>query len=220
MLNVYFETIDEVTRPILFGLRSGCYSRIKCWFKDDDLRNIARMKDVQPIRYRETDMNLCCYSWDIENVCASLKCDGGLEHLVWRWLHDGMRFVCIDSKEHCKNRIVLFQDARYKTDYPQEFVKVPCFRTLEDLLRYAQEQGVFSFTLTDSQRFKKCNGINPIQGASVYQENKTGYYWYLDMLHKAHYEVFDKTGKKHLGEADLEGNLDTEKADKNKQLEV
>lgn len=37
------------------------------------------------------------------------------------------------------------------------------------------------------------------------------------MFHKTHYEVFDSTGKIHLGEADLEGNLDVTKKDKSKK---
>ena len=36
------------------------------------------------------------------------------------------------------------------------------------------------------------------------------------MFHKTHYEVFDSTGKKHLGEADMDGNLDEDKSDTSK----
>ncbi len=49
-----------------------------------------------------------------------------------------------------------------------------------------------------------------VQGARVYQELSTKYYWYLDNFHKNHYEVFSKDGK-HLGVADLDGTLDTSK---------
>ena len=40
------------------------------------------------------------------------------------------------------------------------------------------------------------------------------------MLHKTHYEVFDKTGRKHLGEANLEGTIDSGKADPSKHLDI
>ncbi len=43
------------------------------------------------------------------------------------------------------------------------------------------------------------------KGAQIYKEISTGYYWYLDTLHKNELEVFDKGGK-HLGTSDLEGN--------------
>lgn len=56
-----------------------------------------------------------------------------------------------------------------------------------------------------------------VQGATVYKEKSTGYYWYLDNFHKTHYEVFDKTGKKHIGEANLDGKIDFSRADSKKQ---
>ena len=50
----------------------------------------------------------------------------------------------------------------------------------------------------------------------------TGNYWYIDNLHfgkAAHLEVFDKTGL-HIGEADLQGNIDTTKQDRNKAIDL
>ena len=44
------------------------------------------------------------------------------------------------------------------------------------------------------------------QGATVFQEKATGNYWYIDNLHKDHFEVFD-TQLKHLGTADMYGNI-------------
>ena len=40
------------------------------------------------------------------------------------------------------------------------------------------------------------------------------------LLHKTHYEVFDNTGKKHLGEANLNGVLYKDKAEKGRMLNV
>ncbi|ASB86791.1 T7SS effector LXG polymorphic toxin [Bacillus sonorensis] len=59
-----------------------------------------------------------------------------------------------------------------------------------------------------------------VKGATVYA--KDGLYYYRDTLHvgeAAHIEVFDHTGKKHLGEADpISGVLDESKADGNKSI--
>lgn len=85
---------------------------------------------------------------------------------------------------------------------------------------FLSSKGVFTFALDDETRFEKCKGIDPVQGASVYKELKTGHYWYKDMFHKNHYEVFGKGGREHLGEADLEGILDKTKADKKKHINV
>ncbi|MDR1678435.1 MAG: hypothetical protein LBR81_01495 [Prevotellaceae bacterium] len=76
---------------------------------------------------------------------------------------------------------------------------------------------IISFSLTDNTRFTKTSLVN--QGKSVYQEISTGYFWCLDNFHRNHYEVFDSIGK-HLGEADLKGNLDSSKKDTTKKITV
>lgn len=59
-----------------------------------------------------------------------------------------------------------------------------------------------------------------VKGAQVYE--KDGLYYYRDTLHvgeASHIEVFDRTGRKHLGEADpISGVLDESKADPNKSI--
>jgi hypothetical protein len=61
----------------------------------------------------------------------------------------------------------------------------------------------------------------PLQGGrKVYRHLKNRTYWYVDNLHigkAAHIEVFDSNGKKHLGEANLQGILDYSKADSTKK---
>jgi hypothetical protein len=62
-----------------------------------------------------------------------------------------------------------------------------------------------------------------VQGKPIYKHLQTGQYWYIDNFHKQqqgnrHFEVFDASGKNHLGEADLNGNLDITKADNRKKL--
>lgn len=72
--------------------------------------------------------------------------------------------------------------------------------------------------LRDHDRFEPTN--YKFGGRKIYQEKSTGYLWYVDNLHfgqSAHLEVFERTGKRHLGESDLDGNLDREKSDTNKK---
>lgn len=73
--------------------------------------------------------------------------------------------------------------------------------------------------LNDKKRFKKTSII--FQGRNIYCEYSTGHYWYIDNFHpgqSAHFEVFDKQ-RKHIGEADLEGNIDKTKCDKTKRIQ-
>lgn len=67
---------------------------------------------------------------------------------------------------------------------------------------------IYSFSLKDGTRFQKDGRI--VQGQNVYREIDTGYYWYLDNLHKNHYEVFDGNGQ-HIGTANTDGVIDPSK---------
>ncbi|MEH2255514.1 MAG: hypothetical protein V7K60_04755 [Nostoc sp.] len=74
--------------------------------------------------------------------------------------------------------------------------------------------------LRDTTRFRKTSFR--YDGRFVYCEFTTSWYWYVDNLHEgkaAHLEVFDKRGF-HLGEADLQGNIDTAKKDKDKTIDL
>ncbi len=74
--------------------------------------------------------------------------------------------------------------------------------------------------LRDKRRFQKTS--YRFQERIIYCELSTEKYWYIDNLHygkAAHIEVFDKKGS-HLGEADLQGNIDTTKKDKDKTINL
>ena len=60
------------------------------------------------------------------------------------------------------------------------------------------------------------------QGRNIYREYSTGHYWYIDNLHTgkaSHFEVFDEK-RKHIGEANLDGDIDINKRDPNKKLKI
>ncbi|MBQ7080589.1 MAG: hypothetical protein IJM92_13235 [Fibrobacter sp.] len=75
--------------------------------------------------------------------------------------------------------------------------------------------------LEKDSRFRKSTH-KPVKGAVVYEEIETEYLWYKDTFHtgkSAHFEVFNSVGI-HLGEASLDGALDRNKADKNKNGKI
>lgn len=80
---------------------------------------------------------------------------------------------------------------------------------------------------TDKQTIlRHTNRFEPTQklydSRRIYKEKETGYFWYVDNLHygqSAHLEVFDNTGNNHIGESDLEGNIDKAKSDNNKSID-
>lgn len=219
MINIYFHVIDSETSSILKILRNLRNQNIKLWFNTSDNKEaINFIKDKSLIEHKDVDNELVCFLWNISGTATvPLYNNDGLFHLVSRYISDKTDFVCIDSKEYAKNQLVLFQDAIHKTEYPKELIKIPCYKDRASFFQYLEDKGIFSFSLKDKRRFQKCANIAPVQGSSVYKEIATGYYWYKDNFHRTHYEVFDSSGKKHLGEADLDGVIDKNKADKNKR---
>ncbi|MCK5719888.1 MAG: hypothetical protein KAH84_08090 [Thiomargarita sp.] len=74
--------------------------------------------------------------------------------------------------------------------------------------------------LSNNTQFEKTSLI--CQGRNIYRELAIHRYWYIDNLHygkAAHLEVFDKTGK-HVGEANLLGNIDYSKKDSTKTISI
>jgi hypothetical protein len=74
--------------------------------------------------------------------------------------------------------------------------------------------------LRDTQRFQKTQNL--YDGRSVYREIQSDWYWYVDNFHygqASHIEVFNAQGN-HIGESDLEGNIDETKKDSNKMIDL
>lgn len=66
----------------------------------------------------------------------------------------------------------------------------------------------YDFLLDNPIRFEPTGKIYYPSKQPIYREKSTGYYWYYDYMHKdnkKHFEVFDSTGKTHIGEADMNG---------------
>jgi len=106
---------------------------------------------------------------------------------------------CLDEKSALENWL------KVKVNLYDEFANKPP----------TDEQTILSGT-----QFKKTALI--CQGRNIYQELATHRYWFVDNLHygkAAHLEVFDKTGK-HIGEADLQGNIDDSKRDSKKTISL
>lgn len=215
ILNVYFKLVDDTTLPILEELRRHRYKSIRYWINPIYTSHF-HIRDYRDIQHEQINHQLTCFDWNIDSGIAEPQNDG-LEHLVSRFLTDGTKFVIVDNCHHAGNQLVLFQDASHLNDFPNGFVKVPCFCNFEDLLDYALSENIFSFSLDHNADFERTK--QNVQGKTVFKEKKRNRFWYLDNLHKNHYEVFDSKGI-HLGEANLEGELDTTKKDKTKTITI
>lgn len=219
-INVYIKTVDAVTIPIISQLRHIRHPNLILWI-DEEYRNnklFLHWKDKHIIEHPLLKPEIVCHEWDVDSCAVLPYINNGMRHVLSRCCTEHVDFIIVDSVSHPKNRITLFRDAPHHADLPDRFFKFPSFCSIDPLLDYCEVNGFLPFTLKDESCFLPATGISPVQGAVVYKEIKTGRYWYRDMLHKNHYEVFDKTGQTHLGEADMDGNLDLSKSDSRKKL--
>ena len=92
-------------------------------------------------------------------------------------------------------------------------IELSCVDTIENTVNWIKENCIDKLIVENSERFERTS--KQVKGATIYKEKDTGLYWYLDTLHKNHYEVFNPQNE-HLGEADLEGNIDKSKKDNSK----
>lgn len=216
MVNVYFMSLGGEGMAIYRSLRKRNRRNIRIWLNRDDLENRLKHtlgKDLKLINDSSENPDLFFNIWDknsmIVEVCRDDRCflPDRMKEL------EGESFVCIDSGARHKNELIFFMDSHDKDELPERFLRVPCFCELAPLMDKLSELRVFEFSLEDTTRFRRTRDV--VQGQPVFLEIEKNRYWYLDNKHKDHYEVFNSKGD-HLGEANMQGELDTAQRDKNK----
>lgn len=215
--------MSQTTGEIIARLREQRNPNICIWLCKEELKKseekyrriIVNWKDIRYVDENcAIDNNLSYFEWDTQSGIASrLFC--GLRWVIAR--NEQTEFCVVTSREVAHNCLIMFKDAPHKEELPDIFIKIKCFNKYPQIFEYCRKNDAFKFSLDNNSNFIKASGIDSVQGATVYKDIKTNNFWYLDMLHKNHYEVFDPTGKKHLGEADMEGNVDKNKKDRNKK---
>lgn len=108
--------------------------------------------------------------------------------------------------------IYLIQEEKWSK--PPQFHSIPQFIASSKLQLWLTKNPP-SFSLENNPCFKRIK--ETFQGAQVYQKSPSGQFWYLDQLHKDHYEVFDAQ-RRHLGTADLQGRLNRSKRKKGRSF--
>lgn len=210
MLFVFVEKITASILKELSEARGHANPEIKLCF-DSATR---RSKPIMTIKNAEEINGNCAgllpISWDIDRgQCQYIN----TAYSVLSAKNNFSDYVLLDSNAYPKGQLAFFIDKQNDKAYPKQFYKIPAFKSYSDIINYGiSNKLIKAFSLDDKKRFKKLNG-KQFQGQPIYKELNTGCYWYLDNLHKNHYEVFDPTGDKHLAEASLDGIPDYSKAD-------
>ncbi len=188
---------DEIKK-----IRDAKIKGLKLYFIDnnDVPAYCRRMKDVKFLSSNINDT--FSFNWDknkraaipISNMTPFLNCMdsiGGYNVMLGIYCSD-----------------IFFKDNIRESSLPDKFYRISFFPDFDSLKKYCYTNRFIYFSL-DTGDFNKLGKKE--QGQPIYKELRTGFYWYLDNLHKNHYEVFDRNCK-HVGEASLEGVLDRSKA--------
>ena len=113
-----------------------------------------------------------------------------------------------DSVE--RDFVPIIIDAQHKDNLPR-LVKIQYCHPASTFIEILDaEIDKRSFSLRDQAKFLRTNYTYRPSHQRIYQNLVTKDYWYYDFYHrenKKHYEVFNSTDYKHVGEADMEGNM-------------
>ena len=143
---------------------------------------------------------ICTYEYNKTNVCGySIAEACERDKIVISFIHSDFSEVKLSV---LKNKNIT--------------IKLDNLFTVGHYNTVARQRGIIvEFSLKDTTRFNKTKLVR--QGQPVYKEIETSRYWYLDNLHRNHYEVFDSS-EVHIGIADMQGNVDISKQVSNRCL--
>lgn len=202
------EIIDEFQ-----GIRSKF---VKIWIPRSVLEQDRQYRSSfrEPLENNlNPDNSISCFEWNVDNAEVT-----PIDRLYNYWIErfdDNQIGIILSNEVSPKDRKSMFLDARHKSELPDRWYHYKCFSDRDGIMAFCESVGAIVFALCEGTKFTKANGFGP----KVYKEKETGYLWYLDMLHGNHYEVFDSTGKIHIGEADVStGRIDRSKAVRGRRI--
>lgn len=218
MVNVFILDDTNEIKEIAKALRLSKHKNIRIWILSAwaDVPPYKFWKDKHVIDKNIGELTNQYFEWNIFTT-EVYPLSNELRSLWWRIKNQNMVFCILTNMPQPKNRKVMFEDSRTDDTYPTDFESIRCFSDYDGLMNYCKETGEVRFSLKDPSFFTHAHDIPNVKGAEVYREIATNRLWYLDTFHKDHYEVFDRIGHNHLGEADLNGVIDFKKADNSKK---
>ena len=225
---IYFDkAIVSNTSPIINASFASCLNSIRDkalkQALEDTLFNRLNVRNWRDEQFHSLSDTYFCIGSDVKNT--------SIAELAERKLRvDDLKCFLINFQNSTFQEYLLITVVKNSSTN----VELDCVRNGDQLINYLEsnfaiKSFIYNFdesyppidrqtVLNDSSRFMPKRMRR--QGRTVYREKTTGYYWYVDNEHYgegAHLEVFDSLGE-HIGRADLYGNIDRNKKDRNRRL--
>lgn len=187
---------------------------------DIRLRNFIGKSAIDFREKPKQQNDISYFIWDL-NTCEVKPLNNNILAEIPEYWNENEEFLIINFSNEYDNQkrgyLPIFKDAWHQNNLPK-FFKTDFVTDFQELELWLATYQVSEFSLLDRSRFERTKWL--CQGAKIYQEIKTKRFWYLDMFHKDHYEVFDKTGKNHLGTSNLKGEISEDKKDDSRSIDV
>ena len=127
--------------------------------------------------------------------------------------------VCLGNSVNVKREeLHIIRDAVQISEFPS-FVNVSATNDNIGFVRWTTTIPEGKFVLKGNANYEPLEKF--WKKERIYKHKATGNYWYFDFNHKdnnIHYEVFDDTGNNHLGEADVNGNINPNTSSSQKKI--
>lgn len=215
-LDIYFcqeDNLGAINSQNIYGGKTLIFKK---------LEKLKNRKDFKP----DIDNEAQYYKWENQAFYANNPAEliyGDLASVVERremYEAEQILLVLIGEKPDGRTYKTFIKEKNKQTvDYPI-FISIDYVTNANEWNVWYKKQFPLKNILADTTRFARTNKMFIKHGrySQIYQEKHTKYYWYLDVWHKDHYEVFDETGEFHLGEVDLNDKLIPNSIDSTKSI--
>ncbi len=233
------QILEETSKDILSNFndllkRLKTETNVKLFYDPNNIRSFIGLNDVLQI-YLEKDINLLRIKLSKNNVVNTIETnivDNNCSYFKWnmntfnvenvfnilreiteRKIHfNEDKYILINfnnSIEHCRERILVFKDAKHIIEFPVNFIHIDFVSDFLEFEIWLKTNHIKEFSVLDKNKFKRTSFVQ--QGKPVFESIENGFFWYIDNFHKNEYEVFD-SNRNHIGVADLLGIIDETKA--------
>ena len=173
------------------------------------LQIILRQHSAISITKNSIRQSSCIYiTWNLDE-CPTVKYTQNIlaeiSERIFQYPQESHLLLNIQNAiSTCREKILVFKDAKHLSDIPKEFAHIDFVFDSLGLELWLNTKNITAFSLQKQSRFRRTKFIQ--QGKPVFEENSTGYFWYMDNFHQNEYEVFNSQ-KEHIGVADMLGNI-------------